>query len=179
MNPVQAALANARLQEQEREAAVLTAAVAKRLGLTIVPRDKSTWKAWQAWCATNHLQEFPALPATVAVFILNSATLGIDHLEKVVASISAMHANVADPTTSPLVTAALDSVAPIEPPRSWPALEKARFKTLPRGTQLYLSKRQAADDKLARKLQNEIALLKRKANGNSQDGTATADKAKS
>ena len=44
----------------------------------------------QAWCKAQGVEYYPALPAVVAVWILNHASLGIEHLEKVVAAISAM-----------------------------------------------------------------------------------------
>lgn len=46
---------------------------------------------------------------------------------------------------------------PIEPPRSWKAEEKERFKALPRETQAYLAERETERDRAIRQSQNEAA----------------------
>ncbi len=46
---------------------------------------------------------------------------------------------------------------PIEPPRSWKAEEKERFKSLPRDTQAYLVERETERDRAIRQSQNEAA----------------------
>src|SRR5271166_1728543 len=46
---------------------------------------------------------------------------------------------------------------PIEPPRSWKADEKERFKSLPRETQAYLAERETERDRALNRSQNEAA----------------------
>jgi hypothetical protein len=50
-----------------------------------------------------------------------------------------------------------EQLPPIEPPRSWKAEEKERFKTLPRDTQAYLAEREQERDRDIRRSQNEAA----------------------
>lgn len=50
-----------------------------------------------------------------------------------------------------------DELPPIEPPRSWKAEEKERFKSLPRETQAYLAERETERDRAIRQSQNEAA----------------------
>jgi hypothetical protein len=50
-----------------------------------------------------------------------------------------------------------DDLPPIEPPRSWKAEEKERFKSLPREMQAYLTERETERDRATRTSQNEAA----------------------
>src|SRR5437588_3993477 len=50
-----------------------------------------------------------------------------------------------------------EALPPIEPPRSWKAEEKERFKSLPRETQAYLAERETERDRAIRTSQNETA----------------------
>lgn len=50
-----------------------------------------------------------------------------------------------------------DTLPPIEPPRSWKADEKERFKSLPRETQEYLAERETERDRALNRSQNEAA----------------------
>jgi hypothetical protein len=172
MNPVQQALANARAQEQRQEAAVLTAAVASRLGVTLAKPDTSEWKTWAAWCQAQRVEAYPALPASIAVWILNHAGLGVDRLEKVVEAISAAHAPGADPTASPLVSAALNQVAPIEAPHSFPKEQKAQFTRLPRDLQKFVAEHTRKIVTEMRRAQNKAA--KDKSNGTIQQAAKIA-----
>jgi hypothetical protein len=50
-----------------------------------------------------------------------------------------------------------EALPPIEPPRSWKADEKERFKSLPRETQAYLAERETERDREIRRSQNDAA----------------------
>jgi hypothetical protein len=50
-----------------------------------------------------------------------------------------------------------ETLPPIEPPRSWKAEEKERFKSLPRETQAYLAERETERDREIRRSQNDAA----------------------
>jgi hypothetical protein len=176
-NPVQQAMALITAQEQRRERATLTAAVATKLGVSLGIGDRSEWPTWEAWCSAQGTEACPALPAAVAVYIMAHAALGIDRLEKIVASISAVHVNVAhvaDPCLSPLVSAALNQVAPIEAPHSFPGAQKAQFMQLPRPLQKFVAEHTRKIVAEMRRAQNAAAITKRKEpnNGNSKDSTA-------
>ena len=73
----------------------------------------------------------------------------------------AEEANADQPQADPGEPEAADPVEetqpPIEPPRSWTKEEKARFQTLPRETQEYLSQREQERDVAIRRSQNEAA----------------------
>ena len=71
-----------------------------------------------------------------------------------------------DPTLGGPVAAAINDIAKIDPPRSWPAEEKLRFLTLPYDVQLIISKRERDRDNQVRKIQNELAQFRKEhANG--------------
>jgi hypothetical protein len=71
-----AALANAKAQEQAAQERTLTAAVFQRLGMPAPKGDKSEWPTWKSWADQRAITAFPALPAAIAVYILNNASLG-------------------------------------------------------------------------------------------------------
>jgi len=175
-SPVLAALANARAQEQADQDRALTAKVLAHLKMPAPQGDKSQWPAWQAWCAKSNITPFPALPAAVAVFVLNNAALG--NLEKVIASVGAVHEadGRANPVLSPIVIEALDQVLPrIEPPSGWPKDRKADFGRLDRGLQKFIVAHERQIVTEMRRAQN-VAAAKRKArdNGDSKQDTTSA-----
>ena len=120
--------------------------------------------SFEKWCVLNGHKPFGASPETVARFVSDIAPMGIAAVWDAVQEVSRAHYvhGLPDPTLGGPVAAAINDIAKIDPPRSWPAEEKLRFLTLPYPTQAYLAKRQVADDALIRKLQNELAQLKRK-----------------
>jgi hypothetical protein len=174
--PVLAALVNARAQEQAAEERGLTAKVLTHLGMTAPQGDKSHWPVWQQWCDGRKIASLPALPAAVAVFALNNAALG-DRLEKVIASISIVHQDrgLADPTLSPVVTAALNQVlGPLEPPSGWPKARKADFDRLNREMQKFIVAHERQIVTEMRRAQNEAASAKRKEKHSEQEQPTAA-----
>jgi hypothetical protein len=152
-NPVLAALANARQAERDAEERTLTAAVLANLHMAPPMGDCSHFATWRTFCAGKGIVDYPALPAAIAIYILNSAALG-ERLVKVVASISAVHqANgKADPTLSPIVIAALDSVQPpIQPPRGWDGEHRSTWAALPRSLKIYTAFRENDRDSALKK----------------------------
>lgn len=63
----------------------------------------------------------------------------------------------ADPGETKEPDPVVEELPPIEPPRSWTKEEKARFQSLPRETQEYLSQREQERDAAIRRSQNEAA----------------------
>jgi hypothetical protein len=118
---------------------------------------------FERWCILNGHKPFGAAPAIVAQFVDDIASMGIEQVWPAVQEVARMHSahGLPDPTQSKAVAAAINAVAKIDPPRSWPAEEKILFLNLPYDIQSYLAKRQADDDALIRKLQNELAQLKK------------------
>lgn len=109
----------------------------------------------------------------VATYILTHAAPGIEKLTRIVESIAQVHRPAADPCLSPLVSAALNQVAPVAAPHSWDASHRSMFATLPRPLQLYIGKREADRDRAVRQAQN--AKRKDKSNGTTQQSTAASD----
>jgi hypothetical protein len=162
VNPVVAALANAKRREQDEQEARLCAAIHARLKMPAPTGDRSEWPVFAQWAKEKSLTAYPARPGVVAFYVLENIPLGIARLEAVVESISAVHEwqGVADPTASPMVSAALNQIAPITPPRSWPKEQGARFLSLPRAMQKQIAERETEREKAVRRAQNEVGKLK-------------------
>ena len=93
------------------------------------------------WCELNGLSPCPAAPAHVARFVVDCAPLGIERLWPAIQDISRLHVSVglADPTLGGVAAEAISDLAGIDPPRSWPAGHKQRFKSLPYDLQVYVA----------------------------------------
>lgn len=133
-------------------------------------------KLFSDYCALRGEQAIPASPTIIARFIKDIAPMGIDRVWPAVLEISRAHyvITLPDPTLSYPVTTAINELSGIEPPRSWPDPEKARFLTLPYDIQLTISKREADRDKQIRQMQNEFAKLKKESENASIKSTADA-----
>lgn len=116
------------------------------------------------WCELNAASFCPAAPATVARFVRDCATLGIERLWPAVQDISRLHASLgfADPTLGGPAAAAISDVADISFPRSWPDDHKPRFESLPYDIQLYIAGHEQRREKMLRRAQNEAAVTKQK-----------------
>ena len=121
--------------------------------------------AWQKYCILRNVQYLPASPPAVAGFVIElaQAKLPIETIFPYVREISQEHIlnGLADPCVGP-VSAAIEALAPVDPPRSWPATEKSRFDQLPWDLKAYLAAREKDRDLTTRRLQNEAADAKRK-----------------
>lgn len=120
--------------------------------------------AFANWCALRNVPAFPARPADVASFVSDCAPLGIAKIWPMVATISEAHvrAGLADPTAGGWVSAAVNEVSGIEPPRSWPKQERQQFYALPYNVQLYLNHREAQRDRTVRLAQDAAAKAAKK-----------------
>jgi hypothetical protein len=114
------------------------------------------------WCELNGISAYPAAPIAVARFVSDCAALGIERLWPAVQEISRMHVAVglADPTLGGVAADAIDRVARVAPPRSWPGERKVRFKVLPYDFQVFVAAHEAQRDKAIRRAQNEAASAK-------------------
>ncbi|MBA7464862.1 hypothetical protein ES703_06669 [subsurface metagenome] len=115
------------------------------------------------WCELNGACFCPARPADVTRFVSDCASLGIEQLWPAVQEISRLHASrgLADPTLGSDVTAAINTAAGIQPPRSWPAEQKLRFASLPYDMQVFVASHDARREKALRRAQNEAAAARR------------------
>jgi hypothetical protein len=116
------------------------------------------------WCELNGLSPCPAAPAHVARFVVDCAPLGIERLWPAIQDISRLHVAVglADPTLGGVTAEAISDLAGIDPPRSWPAGPKQRFKSLPYDLQVYVAAHEAQREKALRRAQNEAASARQK-----------------
>jgi len=116
------------------------------------------------WCELNGLSPCPAAPAHVARFVVDCAPLGIERLWPAIQDISRLHVSVglADPTFGGVAAEAISDLARIDPPRSWPAGHKQRFKSLPYDLQAYVAAHEAQREKALRRAQNEAANARQK-----------------
>jgi hypothetical protein len=116
------------------------------------------------WSELNGLSPCPATPVHVARFVTDCAPLGIERLWLAVQDISRLHvsAGLADPTLGGVAAKAISDLAGIEPPRSWPADHRQRFKSLPYDLQVYLAAHEAQREKALRRAQNDAANARQK-----------------
>jgi hypothetical protein len=114
------------------------------------------------WCELNGASFCPAAPASVARFVNDCATLGIERLWPAVQEVSKLHTSLglADPTLGGVAAAAVNKIAKITPPRSWPDDRKQRFAMLPYDLQVYVAAHEARREKVLRRAQNEAAAAK-------------------
>ncbi|QIP08545.1 hypothetical protein [Bradyrhizobium symbiodeficiens] len=116
------------------------------------------------WCELNGVIACPAAPASVARFVTDCAALGLSRLWSAVQDISRMHVSLglADPTLGGVAASAINALAVIPPPRSWPAPFKERFASLPYDIQVYLAAHEAQRERALRRAQNDAASARQK-----------------
>jgi hypothetical protein len=122
------------------------------------------------WCELNGVSPCPAPPAAVAKFVADCASLGIERLWPAVQEISKAHTalGLADPTLGGLAAAAVNDVAGLAPPRSWPNDRKQRFALLPYDLQVYVAAHEQQREKALRRAQNDAAIARQKLAGGQQ-----------
>lgn len=133
------------------------------------------------WCELNGLSPCPAAPAHVARFVVDCTPLGIERLWPAVQDISRLHVSVglADPTLGGVAAEAISALAGIDPPRSWPADCKQRFKSLPYDLQVYVAAHEAQREKALRRAQNEAASARQKLAASLKNETRPNEESKS
>lgn len=96
---------------------------------------------FERWCALKGIQPVPAPIAAVTQFVETIAPLGDKRVWEIVQEISHAHYlnGFADPTLSLSLPYKGDLVLHDEPPRSWPAERKERFRELPEDWRRFLA----------------------------------------
>lgn len=114
------------------------------------------------WAIVRMLPVIPTMPAYVAEFVsVSSGSMKLDELIAATQEVSRLHTDngLADPCTAQ-VAAAFHAIAPIEPPRSWPKDQKARFTELPYDLQRYVAAHEDQRERGIRRAQNEAAVAR-------------------
>lgn len=132
------------------------------------------------WCELNAASPCPAAPATVAQFVADCASVGIERLWPAIQEISKFHvaAGLADPTLGGAVAAAISDLAGITPPRSWPNDRTQRFRSLPYDLQVYVAARETQREKALRRAQNEAASARKILEAHQQSKSRTTGEGK-
>jgi hypothetical protein len=116
------------------------------------------------WAEAQKVRALPARPCSVAAFAQWQRDLGVPKakINATLSAISALHiaASVGDPVATPTVRM-ITAASTIEPPRSWTKDEKQLFTELPVEIQRAVSRRERDREVQLRRMQNELAELKR------------------
>lgn len=165
-SPVMKALASAQQESWNQNEATIEHSMLEFLHPVFPPAQsdedgvKPVISAFAAWCEMMNVRSCPARPAVLAGFIVElSRTIPATDLIKAAADIADWHLlfGLANPSATPIVLAALDRIAAIDPPRSWPKEQKHRFRALPHDLQVYIAKREKERDRAVRRAQNSAA----------------------
>lgn len=112
------------------------------------------------WADLKNIRPIPTSPGTIAAFVMESQSLGVDKIAATLAAISQTYISrgLADPTAGPgPVAAAVNRIAPVEPPRSWKAFAKEAFTAFPHELQVYLAERDRENTREIKRAQQEAA----------------------
>jgi hypothetical protein len=117
------------------------------------------------WATNANVRYCPALPTTVGSYILAASASGIKEKQilATVAAIERLHDSVGLPSPCATTPAryAFSQVVKSEPPRSWTKEEKLMWATLPPEIRSVIARREHSREKETRRLQNEVAEMKR------------------
>jgi hypothetical protein len=137
---------------------------AKRISLPPVELSaniRTLLDPFNKWASERHARRCPAKPATVALFALEQADMGvaIDVILAQLSAIEAMHDkfSLPNPVRTAAVRSALETLIKTDPPRSWPKAEKAMFALLPPDIRHIIALRQEQMDREIRKLHSKVA----------------------
>ena len=121
---------------------------------------------WVTWCSQRGVRHLPASPAVIATFVQEIAHRGEDFILSVLGAIRRMHVahlNLGDPTQSRAVLFSLEQIIKTDlAPRSWPAIEKTLWATLPAETRKIIARREAERENDFRRSQNDLAAEKKR-----------------
>jgi hypothetical protein len=143
----------------DRNEAEIAASVAERIGRS--PLDDESRRAlapFVEWCNARQVRYCAAKPATVAAFVFHQKRIGgADGV--VLATLDAVTRlhdayQLANPVATHAVRSALAQTMTIEPPRSWPADDKAAFARLPADVAAVIARRERERDSWFRRQQN-------------------------
>jgi hypothetical protein len=132
------------------------------------------------WASSRSARRCPAKPATVALFALEQADMGVpaQHILAQLDAIEKLHDkfSLSNPVRTAIVQAALATIIKVDPPRSWPREDKVRFARLDPDIREIIAKRENDRDRELRRLQTKAAEAKRLLNGTEKLVQQTDDK---
>jgi hypothetical protein len=123
--------------------------------------------AYAQWCADRSIEPHPVAPETLARFVHDNSSVGIERMSQAVADIARedMRRGNSNPAATIAVIGALQNIKAIAPPRSWPKDKWMMFAALPYDLQTYLVERDAEVTREMRRAQNRaVEAEKRNAN---------------
>jgi hypothetical protein len=128
--------------------------------------EQELLSVWATWCGQRGVRYIPARPEVIATFVSEIAHRGDDFILSVLAAIRRLHLahlNLADPTQSRAVHFILEKIIKTDlAPRSWPAIEKTLWATLPAETRKIITRREAERENDFRRSQNDLAAEKKR-----------------
>jgi hypothetical protein len=157
-----------KIQERERIAALDAGEARVAAELTIQPRAieltpdvLARFDRFSKWCAVKQCRRLPAKPTTIAAYVLEQDALG-HPAQQIISVLDAIalahdHHSLPNPTQTAIVSAALDQVVKVEPPRSWRPEERAEWSRVPPGIRHAIARRESDRDKALRQAQNKLA----------------------
>jgi hypothetical protein len=121
---------------------------------------------FENWCLLHDRKALPAAPSDVAAFVATIAPMGIEKVWPIIGEISRAHymAGLADPTLGGPVALAVNDIAKIKPPLSWPEDQRFRFVSLPHDLQKFLSAQDKRQNAVVRAAMSVAADARREAN---------------
>ena len=156
----------------------------EQLGLDVPKRELSAdvrdrFSLFEKWCSERGVRRLPAKSWVVAAFLLEQTANGRDAQGCIalLAAIAEIHdsASLSDPTSTSVVNQVLDQIVKVDPPRSWPAADKAEFARLPPTIREIIARRENDRDRELRRKQTEFAELKKRLTAEA-DNSAIVDK---
>jgi hypothetical protein len=125
---------------------------------------------FKIWAGKQGVRYLPAVPAVIAAYI---ETIPENEISDALGSIQLAHDYVgaSSPVGSLAVRTVLARRLNISPPRSWRNDEKLVFMELPVEVREVIARREREDGAAVRRLQNQLAELRNRPQGHTEEGT--------
>jgi hypothetical protein len=164
-SPILSALAEHRCREISTRDRAMDLVAREVLGE--LPRnERQPPTSWLRWAERKGTTAIPAAPSAVAIFLVENEKYGVDTLVEVLEDIAAAHENagLSSPCSHPLVSAAMNRITKVSPPRSWNAAGRAIFMKASYPLQRQILSREDERDKSLLRSQNQLAEAKKQLN---------------
>jgi hypothetical protein len=130
------------------------------------PDAAARFDVFAKWCAARQVRKLAAKPLSVAAFVVDQAADGVP-IQSILAMLAALEIqhdqhSLSNPVRTAPVRAALETIVKVDPPRSWPAEDKARFAMLDPADRYIIAKRENEREVALRRAQNKLAEERRR-----------------